>query len=115
MFFLSKDIYPYMRTFTDEQFIKAFKTSTSIRQVLKQLNLKPAGGNYKTVNNLIEKLQLNTSHFSTSQPNKNLSKRPIEDYLSNKYPINSFRLKQKLLSENIFKFVPFLYLLIKKT
>ena len=50
------------RTFTNEQFIEAVKLSTSLRQILTQLNLKEAGGNYKTIKNLIIELNLDTSH-----------------------------------------------------
>ena len=52
------------RTFTNEQFIEAVKLSTSLRQILTQLNLKEAGGNYKTIKNLIIALSLDTSHHS---------------------------------------------------
>jgi hypothetical protein len=44
------------RTYTDNQFIEAVKTSTSVRQVLSKLGLKEAGGNYKVAQQRIKKL-----------------------------------------------------------
>ncbi|RZK19239.1 MAG: hypothetical protein EOO56_14560, partial [Hymenobacter sp.] len=49
---------------TDEEFRQAVAESLSVRQVLRQLGLVPAGGNYKTVQSRIEKLGLDASHFT---------------------------------------------------
>lgn len=58
------------KKYTEEQFIEAVKTSTSFRQVLLKLNLKEAGGNYKTVKDLIQKLNLDISHYTGKSSNK---------------------------------------------
>lgn len=95
-----------LRNYTKEQFIEAVKTSTSIRQVLHKLNIKEAGGNYMTAKTLIKEASIDTSHFIPyTQINKGKKfgpKRPLEDYLSNKYKIISYRLKNRLIQENIF-------------
>jgi hypothetical protein len=93
------------RTYTDEEFIAAVKASVSIRQALTLLKLKPAGGNYQAFNNTVKRLSVDTSHFTGmlwSKGKKVTLKRPIEDYLNNLQPIQSFKLKSRLLRENIF-------------
>lgn len=93
------------RKYTEEQFIQAVKDSTSIRQVLTKLNVKEAGGNYYVANKYIKLLKLDTKHFTGPAWNKGKTigpKRPIEDYLSNKYQIQSDKLKKRLINENIF-------------
>ena len=49
---------------TDDEFRLAVTKSLSVRQVLGQIGLVPAGGNYKTVHSRIAKLGLDTSHFT---------------------------------------------------
>lgn len=93
------------RTYTEEQFIKTVEESTSIRQVLDRLNLVPAGGNYRSFKLLVDKLNLDISHFTREPHNKGKKsgpKRPIEDYLANKYGISSCKLKERLIKENYF-------------
>lgn len=93
------------RKYTDEQFIEAVKSSTSVRQVLSKLGLKEAGGNYAITKQRIKKLGLDISHFTGPAWNKGKKigpKRPLEDYTSNKHPIISHRLKIRLLKEQVF-------------
>jgi Zn finger protein HypA/HybF involved in hydrogenase expression len=54
----------HRRSFTDEQFVEAVKTSNSIAQVIKKLELRIAGANYRATKILIEKFSLDTSHFT---------------------------------------------------
>ena len=49
---------------TDEEFRLAVAESLSVRQVLSRIGLVPAGGNYKTVHSRIQKLGLDTNHFT---------------------------------------------------
>ena len=55
---------PKSRTWTDDQLIFAVKSFNSISGVLSQLSLKAAGGNYKTIENAVKRLQLSTSHWT---------------------------------------------------
>jgi len=90
------------RKYTKEQFIQAVKENYSIRAVLEQLNVKPAGGNYAVARKYIEELGLDTSHFKGqgwSKGKKTGPKRPIEDYLTNKCSITSYKLKLRLIAE----------------
>ncbi|CAB4196697.1 HNHc domain containing protein [uncultured Caudovirales phage] len=93
------------RKYTVEQLKEAVKTCFSIRQVLTALNLNTkGGGSYQTIHNLINKLKLDTSHFTGSIWSKGKilpGRRNVNDYLSNKQPIQSFKLKLRLLKENI--------------
>ncbi len=79
--------------------------STSLAQVIGRLGLRVAGGNYATVRQAIEQAGLDTSHFRGQAWNKGRKSgpvRPLEDYLSNRYPISSYRLKVRLTHEGIF-------------
>ena len=81
------------------------KSSTSIRQVLQKLGLKPAGGNYVQVRKAIKELNLDTSHFLGQGANKGRRfgpKRPLSAYLENGIPIKSHALRLRLLKENVF-------------
>jgi len=93
------------RSYTENELVNAIKTSTSIRQVLFKLELKQAGGNYQTVRSVIKKLGLDISHFTGKGWSKNKQlpiKRPLVDYLSNYQPIQSYKLKNRLIREGIF-------------
>jgi len=91
------------RKYTDEQFIEAVKTSTSIRQVLSKLNLKEAGGNYTVAQKRIKDLNLDDSHFTGQAHLKgkthDYTKKPIEYYLTENSYHQSYKLKNRLLAE----------------
>lgn len=94
------------KNYTTDDFIEAVKTSTSIRQVLIKLGLAPKGGNYQTVHKQCAELSLDTSHFKGQASNKGKSfgpKRDIQEYLTNKHPIQSNKLRKRLLAEGVFK------------
>lgn len=52
---------------TDAEFINAWKTSTSIRQVLISLGLVPKGGNYKTARKKALELGLSNEDFAIQE------------------------------------------------
>lgn len=89
---------------SDEAFIKAVKENSSIHSVLQAIGLKPAGGNYSSFYKRVELLNIDTSHFLGHASNKGKKfgpKRPLEDYLSNKFSIASCKLKTKLIKEGL--------------
>jgi len=91
--------------YTELEFIEAVKQSKSIAEVLRRLNLVVAGGNYSTIRNKIKDLNLSQVHMTGQASNKGRKfgpKRALVDYLSNKYRIASYKLKNKLIAENIF-------------
>jgi 5-methylcytosine-specific restriction endonuclease McrA len=84
----------------------AIKDSRSIRQVLDKLGIVPAGGNYQTVKRRIAKYSIDTSHFGGQAWNKGRiigPKRPVSFYLTKNSVVQSFKLKKRLISENIFE------------
>ncbi len=91
------------RKYNKQQFQEAIENSVSISECLKKLGLKNAGGNYATFRKYAKELDLDCSHLKGQRWAKNKTfdnrKRPIEDYLSNKFPIQSFKLKNRLLKE----------------
>ena len=81
-----------------------------MRQVLQHLNVAAFGGNYDVLRKAIKHYQLDTSHFTGQAWNKArclTPKQPIEAYLSNKIAIQSYKLKNRLLKENVFEHVCF--------
>jgi len=79
--------------------------SSSVREVIEKLGLIPAGGNYTQVQKAIILLELDTSHFKGQGWNKGLTlgaKRPLSVYLSNEFPIQSHKLRLRLLKEEVF-------------
>ncbi len=89
-----------------EQLKTAIKTSTSMRQVLIKVDVAPYGGNYDVLKKALNHFSLDTSHFSGQAWNKGKTlsaKVSTEQYLSNEKPIQSFKLKNRLLKEKIFE------------
>ncbi len=95
-----------LHKYSEEQLIEAVETSTSYRQVLQKLNVAPYGGNYDVLRKALNHFNLNTSHFTGQAWNKGKklpAKRHINQYLNNELPIQSYKLKNRLLKEDIFK------------
>lgn len=93
------------KKYTEQELKDAVKTSTSYRQVLSKLQLKEAGGNYECLKKAISELKLDISHFTGKGWNKNKitgPKRKVSEYLSGTYPIQSHKLKLRLIAEGIF-------------
>ena len=90
--------------YTIDQLKNAIASSISYRQVLKKLQIVPAGGNYSTLRKRIRSLSIDILHFKHQASNKGKRfppKRPISDYLSNKQAIGSYSLKLRLIRESI--------------
>lgn len=95
------------RKYTDNQLIDAVKTSTSYRQILTQLGLKEAGGNYKTIKHHIKMLQLDISGLTgqgwlrgKKNPYTKYSKTLNEILVDGSY-YQTYKLKNRLLKENL--------------
>jgi len=77
-------------------YIELIKTSSSLIEVCRKAGIVPTTGNYDTLKNIIKKNDVDISHFKRISgiiQNKNCS---IEDFLTNKVYITSFKLKNKL-------------------
>ena len=91
--------------YTEKELRAAVKSSHSIRETLGKLNVIPAGGNYATFKKAISYFNIDTSHFrgkgwsinKTFQP-----KRALSVYLNNEFPIQSNKLRQRLIKEEVF-------------
>jgi hypothetical protein len=93
------------RRYTDDQLAIAVKCSFTIRAVLQELGLKPAGGNYETVAKRIRKLGLDTSHIVGSGHLKgkshNYGTRPLDQVLVQRKLENTWRLRNRLIREQL--------------
>ena len=88
--------------YTEEQLREAIKTSYSVTQVLKKLNVVPAGGNFATIKKYVKMHDIDTSHFigqGHAKGKKFAPKRGLDEYFDNSFPISSHRLRQRMLSE----------------
>lgn len=60
------------------------------------------GSRYRSLRQYIEVHKLDVSHMTNKRyASSNVAKRDIESYLNNEYPITSYKLKNRLLKENI--------------
>lgn len=94
--------------YTVELLIKAVQNSTSIRQVLGQLSLREAGGNYRTVKQKIANIGLDTSHFTGRGWNKGLQfrprpEKPLQELLVANSTYQSNKLRKRLIRESYFE------------
>jgi len=93
-----------LHKYSEAQLYDAVNTSTSMRQVLLKLNVAPFGGNYDVLRKAIRHYQLDISHFkgqAWSKGKKLPTKVTIDDYLTNRKPIQSFKLRNRLTKEGI--------------
>jgi 5-methylcytosine-specific restriction endonuclease McrA len=77
-----------------------------MRQVLLKLNVAAYGGNYDVLRKAINHFKLDTSHFTGQAWNKGKSlpsRVSTGKYLLNKLPIQSYKLRNRLLKEGYFK------------
>lgn len=94
------------RIYQKQELEEVVNKSFSIREVLVKLQIIPAGGNYHTMKKYLLKYDIDISHFKGKGWNKDRKfkpKRPLQEYLSNEFPIQSYKLKQRLISEGIFQ------------
>ena len=95
----------YKNKITDLEFIKIVEESLSIAEVIKKCDLIPAGGNYQSIKNRIEKLNLSTKHFTGRGWNVGNRYRPIKpaqsltEILVENSNYQSFKLAKRLLKE----------------
>lgn len=81
------------RNYTDEDVIRQARNVTSLRQLLKALNLKEAGGNYSNMKKTLQRLNVDTSHWTGQAWNKNQQLKNWSDYS------RASRLKPHLVKE----------------
>lgn len=84
----------------------AVSESTSYRQVLNKLSLKPAGGNYDQLKKYISENKFNTNHFKGRAWNKGIKifKKPtlsLQEILKKDSVFQSFKLKKRLFAAGL--------------
>lgn len=94
------------RKFILEEFVSAVSVSTSKRQVLKILGLAEAGGNYASLNRLLQELQLDTSHWLgqahlRGKPNPYVRQKELAEFLVEKSFVGTSHLRKRLIREKI--------------
>ena len=95
------------RRYTDQQIIDAVRSSLSIAQVLKRLDLSPTGCNYVAAHAHFARLGLDTSHFTgqghlRGKTHSWTPKRPLADILVPNFRGRySSKLKSRLIREGI--------------
>ena len=82
------------------------KECNSKADLCRKLDKKPTGGNYRTIDNLIKKYNLDISHFKNEPWNKGISyyspRRPLEEILvENSEHTNTTSLKARLFREGL--------------
>lgn len=68
------------REWTDEQLIEAVRTSESVADVLRKINLRTVGGNYLNIMRNINRLNLDISHFKGQGWSKLKQLKEFKDY-----------------------------------
>ena len=94
------------RRYTEAQVREAVLQSSSFRQVLSQLGLVEAGGNYSSVQRLIRDMGLDTSHFRGRAWRKGATKPPqqpraLQELLREGVVFGSYKLKNRILEEGL--------------
>ena len=90
--------------YTKSELVEAVSTSTSLRQTLIKLNVAPYGGNYDVLRRAIRHHHLDTTHFKGQAWNKGKklpAKKPLAKYLTRNSSISSYKLKNRLLQEQL--------------
>jgi len=91
--------------YSEEQLREAISSAISVRQALINLGVASRGGNYKVIHKAIDKYSIDTSHFLGTAHARGKTFQPRTDtkeYLQNNKPINSYRLKHRLIKEKYF-------------
>lgn len=94
--------------YTKEQLEIACKQAKSYRNVMSQLGLKEAGGNYATIKKKIFEFQIDVSHFTGKGWNKDLTFKPkpplpTSQILVSNSNYQSHKLRKRLLKEKYFE------------
>lgn len=84
-----------------EEIKKLVKDATTFSEVLRGLNIPIQGNNGNTLKRILNENNIDYSHFTGRAKYYKTCSTKIEDYLNNKIKIKPYKLKQKLLKENI--------------
>lgn len=91
------------RKWNEQQLRVAAENSLSIRQVLKRLKLKEAGGNYSQIKKYLAEYKIDTSHFHGQKWNKGksgtgINRIELDKILTTNSSFQSHKLKKRLFA-----------------
>lgn len=94
-----------LKKYNKEQLESAVASSVCIRETLSKLGISPCGGNYVTLKKAIQVFNIDNSHFTGQGHLKgkthNFNTRPLNEILVlGKYE-NTYRLKNRLIRDNL--------------
>jgi hypothetical protein len=96
--------------FTKELLMSVVDDSLSIADVCRKINIRPCGGNYKTLKKKFNDFSIDTSHFTGQAWNVGNNFRPFkrvidinEILVEDSTYTNNFSLKKRLFNEGIFE------------
>ena len=92
--------------FSVEELRQMCQKSQSFRELASYIGYNPNGGSIpKTMKEMCQKYNFDTSHFTGQGHHKNLGKYkvPIETYFNNEQSITSYKLRNRLFNENYFE------------
>lgn len=95
------------KTYTEEDFRKAVQENYSMASVIRAIGLIPSGANYRTVRALVEKFELDTTHWTGQAHLRGKThnwslKIPLEEILVENSVYSSMSsLKKRLLKEGL--------------
>jgi len=92
-----------LRKWTNEQLTEAVMSSYSYRNVIKQLGLVPAGGNYQQVKEYIIKLNLDTSHFTGKVWNSGLKINSSQGKSIYELLVNGSKTQSNVLKKRLYR------------
>jgi hypothetical protein len=95
-------------TWDNNQLISAVQSSKTVADVIRKLNLRPVGGNYRTVKSRIANLGISTAHFlgqGHAKGSTHLGRNviPLDRVLVKGRATSSHGLKKRLLREGLLK------------
>ena len=95
-----------VRKWTIPELITSVQNSTSFRQVMLELNLKPSGGNYKQIQKYIYISIINIDHFTGKLWSKGKKipfkpKIPLTKIITENSTFLSYKLKNRLFREGL--------------
>ena len=93
--------------YTEEDLREAVRTSYSIAEVCRKLQIKPAGGNYTTLKQKFQHWQIDTQHFRGRGWNIGLKFKPnppmdLKEILIDGSTYQPYKLKRRLIQEGVF-------------
>ena len=91
------------RGWTDNNLKVAVKESIAMSEVFTRLGLSQSAGNYPSIAKHVERLQLDTSHFTGKSHGRGGKKRPLVEVMKKSSTYSRSHLKNRLLKNGLLK------------